>query len=83
MKYNEAHSPLLRLPNEIRNKIFLLVVVDQHVHVSVDRLPEKPAEDADFSTFTMEDPPKYRFKTHRYEFNDNRYDADQRHSQPP
>jgi len=41
MKRNAKYSPLIRLPAELRNVIFRMVVSDQHVHISVKRLPKR------------------------------------------
>jgi hypothetical protein len=50
-----------------------MVVDDQHVHISVKHLPEKPAGDAKLAAFTMvEAAPKW----------DNRYHEHQRRLQP-
>jgi hypothetical protein len=80
MKYNEAQSPLLRLPSEIRSKILRMVVGDQHIHISVKHLPEKPDGDAKLAAFTMEEavPQWSRHATGH----DNRYDEHQRRFQP-
>jgi hypothetical protein len=47
MERNAKESPLLRLPAELRNRVFRLVVGDQHVHISVGKLPERFDTDHD------------------------------------
>jgi hypothetical protein len=82
MKYNEMQSPLLRPPAEISNKIFRMVVGDQHVHISVSHLPKKPAEDAELPTFTMKErAPKWP-RSWEAAGHDNRYHEHQRRFQP-
>jgi hypothetical protein len=82
MRRNEAESLLLRsIPAELRNRIFLMVVGEQHVHISVLDLPKKPADDIRLPSTSITDISFYNYPF-RASLRSLRYSPDQELYQP-